>query len=192
MYTVFMNPNHIVDQAKSKFNGAIEHFREDLKKLRTGRAHAGMLDGVLVEAYGSPMPLNQVATITAPEAQLIQITPFDPNNLQAISAAIRNNQSLGLNPADDGRVVRVPIPPLTEERRREIAKQLGGKVEDAMIAMRNIRRDALDAVANANKDKQIGEDDAKRLEKQVDDAMAGIKSEIDADAKAKETEILTI
>jgi ribosome recycling factor len=87
MYTVFMNPNHIVDQAKSKFNGAIEHFREDLKKLRTGRAHAGMLDGVLVEAYGSPMPLNQVATITAPEAQLIQITPFDPNNLQAISAA---------------------------------------------------------------------------------------------------------
>lgn len=187
-----MNPNQIIDQAKTKFNNALEHFREDLKKLRTGRAHAGMLDGVMVEAYGTPMPLNQVATVTAPEAQLIQITPFDPNNLQAISQAIRNNQSLGLNPADDGRVVRVPIPPLTEERRREIAKQLGGKIEDAMISLRNVRRDAFDAIANAKKDKQIGEDDAKRLEKQVDDAMAAIKSEIDAAAKTKETEILTI
>lgn len=187
-----MNPNQIVDQAKTKFNGALEHFREDLKKLRTGRAHAGMLDGVMVEAYGTQMPLNQVATITVPEAQLLQISPFDPNNLQAISAAIRNNQSLGLNPADDGRIVRVPIPPLTEERRREIAKQLGGKVEDAMISLRNVRRDAFDAIANAKKDKQIGEDDAKRLEKQVDDAMAAIKSEIDTAAKAKETEIMTV
>jgi len=187
-----MNPNQIVEQAKTKFMGSLDHFKEDIKKLRTGRAHAGMLDGVQVEAYGSLMPLNQVATITAPEAQLLQITPFDPNNLQAISAAIRNNQSLGLNPADDGRVVRVPIPPLTEERRREIAKQLGGKVEDAMIAMRNARRDAFDAINNAKKDKQIGEDDAKRLEKQVDDAMADIKSQLDAAAKAKEAEIMTV
>src|ERR1700754_3114615 len=187
-----MNPNQIVDDAKKKFDNAVEHFKEELKKIRTGRAHPSMLDSVMVEAYGMEMPLNQASTVSAPEAQLLQITPFDPNNLQAISSAIRNNPSLGLNPADDGRIVRVPIPPLTEERRREIAKQLGGKVEDAMIAMRNTRRDAFDAIANAKKDKQIGEDDAKRLEKQVDDAMAGIKNEIDAAAKAKETEILTI
>jgi len=187
-----MNPNQIVDDAKKKFDNAVEHFREELKKIRTGRAHPSMLDSVMVEAYGTEMPLSQAATVSAPEAQLLQITPFDPNNLQAISAAIRNNPSLGLNPADDGRIVRVPIPPLTEERRREIVKQLGGKVEDANISLRNIRRDAFDAVAAAKKDKQIGEDDAKRLEKQIDDAMTVVRNDIDALAKAKETDIMTV
>lgn len=187
-----MNPNQIVDDAKKKFDNAVDHFKEELKKIRTGRAHPSMLDSVMVEAYGTEMPLNQAATVTAPEAQLLQITPFDPNNLQAISAAIRNNPSLGLNPADDGRIVRVPIPPLTEERRRDIAKQLGGKVEETNITLRNVRREAFDAVAAAKKDKQIGEDDAKRLEKQVDDAMAAIRNDIDAIAKAKETEIMTV
>ena len=177
---------------EDKMKQAFEHFQEELKKLRTGRAHPSMLDSVQVEAYGVAMPLNQVATVTAPEAQLIQITPFDPNNLQAISTAIRNNPSLGLNPADDGRVVRVPIPPLTEERRRDIAKQLGGKVEDCMISLRNIRRDAMDAVDTAKKDKQIGEDEAKRLEKQVDEVMAKVKADVDGVAKAKETEIMTV
>jgi len=187
-----MNPNQIVDDTKKKFDNAVEHFKEELKKIRTGRAHPSMLDSIMVEAYGTEMPLNQTATVSAPEAQLLQITPFDPNNIQAISAAIRNNPSLGLNPSDDGRIVRVPIPPLTEERRREIAKQLGGKVEDANISLRNIRRDAFDAVAAAKKDKHIGEDDAKRLEKQVDDAMAGVRNDIDALAKAKETDIMTV
>lgn len=187
-----MNPNQIVDEAKKKFDAAVAYFGEELKKVRTGRAHAGMLDGIIVEAYGTDMPLNQVATITAPEAQLLQITPFDPNNLQAISAAIRNNQGLGLNPADDGRVVRVPIPPLNEERRREIAKQLGSKMEDANIALRNIRRDAFDVIAATKKDKQIGEDDAKRLEKQVDDVMSKARTEVDSMAKAKETDIMTV
>lgn len=187
-----MNPNQIVDDASKKFSAAAQHFGEELKKVRTGRAHPSMLDGVQIEAYGTMMPLNQVATVTAPEAQLIQITPFDPNNLQAIAGAIRNNPSLGLNPTDDGRIVRVPIPPLTEERRREIAKQLGGKVEDANIALRNIRRDAMDAISAAKKDKQIGEDDAKRLEKQIDDAMAKVRAEIDSMAKTKETDIMTV
>ena len=187
-----MNPNQIVDDATKKFSASLAHFVEELKKLRTGRAHAGMLDGVSIEAYGTQMPLNQAATITAPEAQLLQITPFDPNNLQAISAAIRNNPSLGMNPSDDGRVVRVPIPPLTEERRRDIVKQLGGKVEDSMITLRNVRRDAFDAIGSAKKDKQIGEDDAKRLEKQVDEALAKAKSDIEGVAKAKETEIMTV
>jgi ribosome recycling factor len=187
-----VNPNQIVDDASKKFSAAYDHFVEELKKLRTGRAHPSMLDGVSVEAYGTQMPLNQVATVTAPEAQLIQISPFDPNNITAISSAIRNNQTLGMNPSDDGRVVRVPVPPLTEERRRDIAKQLGGKVEDANISLRNIRRDAFDTIATAKKDKAIGEDDAKRLEKQVDDAMAKVRSDIDAAAKNKETEIMTV
>lgn len=187
-----MNPNQIISDSKQKFTGAVEHFKEELKKVRTGRAHPSMLDSVMVEVYGTQMPLNQTATVTAPEAQLIQISPFDPNNIQAIAQSIRSNPSLGLNPSDDGRLIRVPIPALNEERRREIAKQLGGKVEDANIALRNIRRDALDAVATLKKDKEIGEDDAKRLEKQVDEAMADVRKEIDDLAKSKETEIMTV
>jgi ribosome recycling factor len=187
-----MNPTQVIDSAKQKFQAALEHFTTELKKVRTGRANAAMLDSVTVTAYGTPMPLNQVANVTAPEAQLIQITPFDPNNIQAIASAIRDNPTLGLNPSDDGRIVRVPIPPLTEERRREYVKVLNSKVEDCMIALRGIRRDAIDAIASAKKDKAIGEDDAKRLEKQVDDAMTKIKADVDTAAKAKETEIMTV
>ena len=106
------------DEYELKMQAAIEHFEHELAKIRTGRAHPGMLDGIKVVAYGTEMPLNQVANITAPEAQLLQITPFDPSNIQAIAASIRNDQGLGLNPSDDGRVVRVPVPPLTEDRRR--------------------------------------------------------------------------
>src|SRR5581483_5238985 len=149
-----MNPTQIVNDTKQKFSNTLTHFTGELKKLRTGRAHASMLDGIMIEAYGSPMPLNQVATVAAVDAQLIQITPFDPNNLQAIASAIRNNPSLGLNPTDDGRVVRVPIPPLNEERRRELAKTIGQKQEECMVTLRNIRREALDAVESAKKDKQ--------------------------------------
>lgn len=151
-----------------------------------------MLDGVMVTAYGVPTPLNQVANITAPEAQLIQITPFDPTNMEAISTAIRDNPSLGMNPMDDGRVIRVPVPPLNEERRREIVKILGGKVEDCMISLRNTRHDAMSTIDEAKKDKDLGEDDAKRLAKQVDDAMNQAKAEVDAVSKAKEHEILTV
>jgi ribosome recycling factor len=187
-----MNPNQVIDDAQKKFDAAVEHFRDELKKLRTGRANAGMLDGVIVEAYGAQMPLIQVASISTPEPQLLQINPFDPNNIQAIAAAIRNNQSLGLNPTDDGRVVRVPIPPLTEERRREIVKQVGAKQEDCMITFRNVRHDALDAVDRAKKSKDISEDDAKRIEKQIDDALNKARTDAESAAKAKEQEIMTV
>ena len=179
-------------QYDDKMKQAIEFFKEDIKKVRTGRAHASMLDGVVVTAYGAQMPLIQVANVTAPEAQLLQITPFDPNNIQAIASAIRDNPTLGLNPSDDGRVVRVPIPALNEERRREYVKVLSGKVEDAMVRLRGVRHDAMDAISKAKKDKEISEDDAKRLEKQVDDVMAKAKAEIEAAAKVKESEIMTV
>jgi ribosome recycling factor len=187
-----VSPSQVVENAKTKFNNAVDHLKEDLKKLRTGRASAGMLDGVMVEAYGTPMPLNQVANVTAPEAQLLQITPFDPNNLQSISSAIRDDQSLGLNPSDDGRVVRVPIPPLNEERRREISKQVGTKLEDCMIQMRNIRHDAINEFDQAKKDKDIGEDEAKRYSSLVEEAMNKAKAEAENSAKAKEQEIMTV
>ncbi len=187
-----MNPSRIVEDAKKKFAGAIEHYHEQLKSIRTGRANAAMLDGVMIEAYGQQMPLNQVANVIAPEAQLLQITPFDPSNLQAIASAIRDNPNLGLNPSDDGRVVRLLIPPLTEERRREMVKQLSGKQEEAMIAIRNIRHEAMDAIDQAKKDKEIGEDDAKRLGSQVEDAVQKTRIDIEAASKVKEAEIMKV
>ncbi len=187
-----MTPQQVVEQAKAKFENALKHFRDELKKMRTGRASAGMLDGVMVTAYGVATPLNQVANITAPEAQLLQITPFDPTNMEAICAAIRDNPNLGMNPMDDGRIVRVPVPPLNEERRREIVKILGSKVEECMISLRNVRHEAMSTIDQAKKDKDIGEDDAKRLSKQIEDAMNQSKAETDAASKAKEKEILTI
>lgn len=187
-----MDIQNVEQQTKSKLNACIERLQDELKKLRTGRAHAGMLDGIMVEAYGSPMPLNQVANVSAPEATLIQITPFDPNNLEAISAAIRDNPSLGLNPSDDGRLVRVPIPPLTEERRKEITKQVGVKLEDAMIAMRGVRHDSLKVVEDAKKQKDISEDDAKRISEAVEKEMGDAKTKAEEIAKAKEQEIMTV
>ncbi|HUD10316.1 MAG TPA: ribosome recycling factor [Candidatus Saccharimonadales bacterium] len=187
-----MNPDRIVEETKKKLQTAVEHFGGELKKVRTGRASAGMLDGVMVDAYGQPMPLNQTATISVPEPQLLQITPFDPNNLQAITAAIRDNQSLGLNPMDDGRVVRVPIPPLTEERRREIAKQLNEKMENCMINLRQIRHEALRHTEQAKKNKEIGENDQQRIDRQVDELMGQHKAEAEKMTKAKEQEILTL
>lgn len=175
-----------------KVKAALSHFGDELKKIRTGRANPAMLDGVMVEAYGQPTPLIQVATISAPEATLLQLTPFDPNNLQAIAQAIRDDQSLGLNPTDDGRVIRVPIPALTEERRREIAKQLSGKSEEAMIRLRNVRHEARDAAEAQKKNKELSEDDFKRFEKQLDELIQEYKAKVDQLAKAKETEIMTV
>ncbi len=172
--------------------GAIEHFEDELKKVRTGRAHPGMLDGVMVEVYGAKVPLNQAANITAPEPQMILVTPFDPSNVVGIVAAIRDNQSLGFNPSDDGRVVRVPVPPLTEERRKQLVKQTGEKVEEARIALRNIRQDAFKEAKRKKDAKELSEDDVKRVEKEIDRLMGECQAKIDAVFKSKEQDILTI
>lgn len=177
---------------ETRFAAAVAHFEDELKKVRTGRAHPSMLDSLVIEAYGQKMPLNQVANVMAPEPQMLTITPFDPSNLQAIAGAIRADQSLGLNPSDDGRLVRVPIPPLTEERRKQIVKLTSEKVEEARIALRAIRQDAHKEAKRLKDGKQISEDDQKRAEKAIDDAMAGFGVKIDAAFKDKEKEILTL
>lgn len=171
---------------------AFTHFEDELKKVRTGRAHPGMLDGIKVEVYGTSMPLNQAANITAPEAQMLLVTPFDPGNIAAISAAIRADQGLGFNPSDDGRLVRVPVPALTEERRKLLVKQTGEKVEEARIALRNIRQDALKDAKRKKDDKELSEDDVKRVEKEIDRLMSDFQAKIDESFKAKEKDILTI
>jgi len=177
---------------EDRFSAAVAHFQDELKKVRTGRAHPSMLDSLTVEAYGQAMPLNQVANVVAAEAQMLTITPFDPSNLQAIVSAIRADQSLGLNPSDDGRLVRVPIPALTEERRKQIVKQTSEKVEDARIALRNVRQDALKEAKRLKDAKEISEDDQKRIEKGIDDSMATYNAQIDTAFKDKEKEILTL
>lgn len=187
-----MSPNQSIDEMNKKMSAAVMRFREELKRLRTGRAHASMLDGVMVEAYGAQIPMNQAATVSTPEPQLLQVSPFDPSNIQAIANAIRNSPSLGLNPTDDGRVVRIVVPALTEDRRREIVKVVGQKQEDCMVALRNIRHETLNTIDRAKKAKEIGEDDAKRLGKHVDDDMNRTRAEAEVAAKAKEADIMKV
>jgi len=180
------------DVYELKMAGAVEHLEDELKKIRTGRAHPGMLDSLRVEMYGTEMPLNQVANVTAPEAQLLQITPFDPASLQKISTAIRNDQSLGLNPSDDGRVVRVPVPALTEERRHVLVKQAGEKAEDAKIALRSIRQDGLKEARRLKDEKKLSEDDLKIIEKEFEHLMADYQGKIESLLRTKEEDILKL
>lgn len=177
---------------QERFEAAVSHFSDELKKIRIGRAHPDMLDGVIVMAYGQQLPLKQVASVTAPEPDQILVTPFDPANVQDVALAIRNDSSLGLNPSDDGRNVRVPIPPLTEDRRREIVKSLGEKVEEAKVALRNIREEARKTAKLQKEAKSFGEDDLKRIEKAIDDDVSQLNAKIDEILKAKESEIMTI
>lgn len=174
---------------KNKMSAVIERFKDEMKKVRTGRAHPDMLSMIKVEAYGQFMPLNQVANVTAADATMLVITPFDPANIQAISSAIRADQTLGLNPADDGRIVRVPIPALTEERRKEIVKNASEKVENAKVAIRNIREDARKAIKAAT---DLSEDVKKRAEKDIDDLTKEFSDKVDTEFKTKSDEIMKI
>jgi ribosome recycling factor len=177
---------------EEKFNQVIIHFEEELKKVRTGRAHPGQLDGVKAEVYGVMMPLNQVANITAPEAQLLQITPFDSNNITAITSAIRADQNLGFNPSDDGHTIRIPVPALTEERRKYLVKQASEKVEEAKIALRAIRQDALKDAKSKKDAKELSEDDLKRITKDIDNNLAAATTKIEEIFILKERDILKV
>ncbi|MBQ3413274.1 ribosome recycling factor [Candidatus Saccharibacteria bacterium] len=174
---------------RKEMEGVVGKFLDEMKKVRTGRAHPDMLAGIKVEVYGQFMPLNQAANITAADATMLVVTPFDPANIAAIASAIRADQALGLNPADDGRVIRVPIPPLTEERRKEIVKTASSKVENAKVALRNVREDARKAVKIAS---EMSEDVKKRAEKEIDELTKEFSDKIDAEFKAKSEEIMKI
>lgn len=177
------------NEDRKKMEDALGRFKDEMKKVRTGRAHPDMLAGIKVEAYGQYMPLNQVANVTVADATLLVVTPFDPANIQAIATAIRADQALGLNPSDDGRVVRVPIPALTEERRKEIVKTASNKVEEAKVAIRNVREDARKAVKIAS---EMSEDVKKRAEKEIDELTKEFNDKIDAEFKTKSDEIMKL
>ncbi len=176
------------DEYQEQMKNIIAYFQEELKKVRTGRAHPDMLGSVKVEAYGQFMPLNQVANVTASGGTMLLVTPFDPSTINAISNAIRSDQSLGLNPSDDGHVVRVPVPPITEERRKEIVKNTSEKVETAKVAIRNIREDARKEIKSA----ELPEDTVKRAEKEVDSLTKDFVGQIDEIFKKKSAEIMSI
>ena len=178
-------------QLKTRMEKAVEDFRKEMAAIRTGRASVHMLDSVTVEYYGSQMPLNQIATVHAPEPQMITVQPFDPSSLAEIEKAIRT-ADLGLNPMNDGKLIRVPVPVLTEERRRDLVKHLHKVLEDHKTAVRNIRRDGNDAIKKAMKDKKITEDEEKRaldeIQKLTDDEIKKMEDM----SKAKEKEVMEI
>ena len=178
-------------QLKTRMDRAVDDFRKALVATRTGRASVHMLDGVTVEAYSSQMPLNQVATVHAPEPQLITVQPYDPSQLSHIEKAIRSGE-LGLNPMNDGKIIRVPIPPLTEDRRKEMVKHLHKVLEEHRTAVRNIRRDGNDATKKALKDKKITEDEEKRATAEIQKLTDDEIKKMEDMCKAKEKEVMEI
>ena len=172
-----------------RMHGAVEALKHDLGGLRTGRASTALLDPIQVDVYGSSMPLNQVATVSAPEPRLLSVQVWDRSNMSAVEKAIRN-AGLGINPITDGQNIRLPIPDLTEERRKELAKLASQYAEKAKIAVRNVRRDGMDALKTDEKKKEISEDDHKRLDAEVQKLTDDTIKEIDQVAAAKEKEIL--
>jgi ribosome recycling factor len=181
----------IFTQLRSRMEKAVEDFRKELAAIRTGRASVHMLDSVTVDYYGTAMPLNQIAQVHAPEAQLITVQPFDPSSLGAIEKAIRS-ADLGLNPMNDGKLIRVPVPPLTEERRRDLVKHLHKVLEDHRTAVRNIRRDGNDLIKKALKDKKITEDDDRRSHDEIQKLTDDEIKKMEDMGKGKEREILEI
>jgi ribosome recycling factor len=177
-------------QLKTRMDKAVEDFRKAMAATRTGRANVHMLDSVNVEYYGSQMPLNQIAGVHA-ETQLITVQPFDPSVLGVIEKAI-HAADLGLNPMNDGKIIRIPVPPLTEERRKDIVKHLHKVLEEHRTAVRNIRRDGNDAIKKAMKDKKITEDDEKRAMEEIQKLTDDEIKKMEDMSKAKEKEVLEI
>lgn len=178
-------------QLKTRMDKAVEDFRKEMAAVRTGRASVHMLDGVQVEYYGSMMPLNQIAQVHAPESQLITVQPFDPSSLGGIEKAIRS-ADLGLNPMNDGKLIRVPVPALTEERRRDMVKHLHKMLEEHRTAVRNIRRDGNDGIKKTLKDKRITEDDERRSLEEIQRLTDDEIKKMEELSKSKEKEVMTV
>lgn len=187
----FQSVKEVQTAAKSRMDKVITDFQQQMASLRTGRASVHLLDSVTVEAYGSPMPLNHLATLHVPEPTLITVQPYDMSQIGAIEKAIRASD-LGLNPSNDGKLIRVPVPALTEERRKEMVKHLHNMAEDHRIAIRNIRRDANDQVKKLLKDKLISEDDDRRSHDEIQKLTDSHIAKIEELSQLKEKEVMEI
>jgi ribosome recycling factor len=185
------NTRDVQAAAKTRMEKAVEDFRKELGTLRTGRAHASLLDGVRVDYHGTLMPVNQLGTMTVPDATMIVVAPWDPSVVPLIDKAIRTSD-LGLNPTNDGKVVRVPIPPLNQERRKELVKHLHKVLENHRTAVRNIRRDLKEAIDKLEKDKKISEDEKKRAQDELEKVSHAETKKIEDLSAAKEKEIMSV
>ncbi len=181
----------VIFEMAEKMEKSVEAFKNELSKIRTGRASLGLLDDISVDAYGSNMPLNQVATLTIPESRLIAIQPWDPQMLPAIEKAILKS-SIGLTPVSDGKIIRLNIPQLTEERRKELVKQVKKIAEDHRIAIRNVRRDGNDTLKKQKKDKEISEDDLFKLQDEAQSETNSYVKQIDDITASKEKEVMEV
>jgi len=188
---VFNSVKEVEANVKSRMDKAMSDMQHEMASIRTGRASLSLLDHIRVDYYGTPSPLNQVATLHVPEPNLITIQPWDVSQIGPIEKAIRVSD-LGLNPSNDGKLIRLPIPPLTEERRKEMVKRLHGVAEHHRVSVRNIRRDGNEAVKVLFKDKKITEDDDKRAHDEIQKLTNSYMDKIDQASKAKEKEILEI
>jgi ribosome recycling factor len=177
--------------AKTRMEKAVDDFRKDMATLRTGRANISLLDSIRIDYHGTPMPVNQLGTVTTPEPTMIVVSPWDPSAVPLIDKAIRTSD-LGLNPTNDGKVVRVPIPALTEDRRRDIVKQLHKILENHRTAVRNIRRDLKEAIEKLEKDKKISEDEKKRALDELEKLSHAETKKIEDLSASKEKEIMSI
>jgi ribosome recycling factor len=181
----------LVKDTSARMERSIEAFRKELGKVRTGRASFSLLDGVKVDYYGTPTPLQQVGTLSVPESRMITVTPWDTKMIGPIEKAIQGS-GLGLNPSSDGKTVRIPIPPLTEERRKELAKVVRKMAEDARVAVRNVRREAIEKLKDREKKKEISEDVVKRGQERIQKETDAHVKKIDEILKSKEQEILEV
>ena len=180
-----------LNQAKTRMEKAVEDFRKDLASVRTGRANVALLDHIRVDYHGTPMPINQLGNLTIPDPMMIVISPWDPGAVPLVDKAIRTSD-LGLNPANDGKVIRVPIPPLTEERRKELVKHIHKVLENHRTAVRNIRRDIKEVIEKLEKEKKISEDDKKRSLDELEKVTHSETKKIEDLSAAKEKEVMEI
>ena len=188
---VFTSVKEIEANIKTRMEKALSDLQHEMATIRTGRASIGLLDHIRVDYYGTPTPLNQIANLHVPEPSLITVQPWDVSQIGAIEKAIRAS-NLGLNPANDGKLIRIPIPPLTEERRKDLVKQLHGVAENHRVALRNIRRDGNESVKKLLKDKTITEDEDRRAHDEIQKMTDNYMGKLDQAARAKEKEILEI
>ena len=184
-------PKEIINQCEQKMQKSIEALKKDFATIRTGKANPAILNGITVEYYGSPMPINQIASVSAPEPQMILIKPYDKSILKAIEKAIQTSE-LGFNPQNDGDVVRIPIPALTEQTRKDLVKQAKKIAEENKVAIRNIRRDGMDQLKKLEKDSLISEDDLKRRSDELQKVTDKYIETIDKSAAEKEKDIMSI
>src|SRR5690348_16650469 len=188
---VFASVKEVEASLKTRMEKALGDLQHEMAHIRTGRATLGILDHIRVDYYGTPTPINQVANLHVPEPSLITIQPWDVSQIGPIEKAIRTSD-LGLNPANDGKMIRLPIPPLTEERRKDLVKKLHGVAEHHRVSVRNIRRDGNESVKKLLKDKKITEDDEKRAHEEIQKMTDGYMQKLDQAARVKEKEILEI